>query len=431
MLRSLIKKRSTTDFLFVAVLFHSFSAQAFKAQHQWNFDVRYGMHTQGDPTIATHRHTAELEQKFEFNSEWSTVLGARAESELAYAATPERYESSGIAKTDATTFLPRDNYLQYSKGSIRTRLGYQQVVWGEAFGAYYADIVNPKDLREGGLGDLSRNRLASPMLNVQWIGESSSLQALYLPIPMMNLLPSYGSDFNPIRLPADLANVPLTIEKNPSEKPSAGEFGFRATKQVSSYDMSLFYLNYMDRMPVYRLDVTPVPLSLKAIPEMKPLQTVGATVTKDFDGFLVRAEALEHLKREMNIIQDSGLSTAKSDELVYVLGLDLPPYDKWQINFQFSQSILSAENWAFRAAKQDLVTARLGKTLSHEIFIEALASYYTMDGSQLLQAKAVIPIADQLEMALGIDSFDGSESSELGRFKNASRSWILFKAFVR
>ena len=49
---------------------------------------------------------------------------------------------------------------------MRVRVGNQSVVWGEAFGAYYADIVNPKDLRQSALGDVATWRLPIPMVNV-------------------------------------------------------------------------------------------------------------------------------------------------------------------------------------------------------------------------------------------------------------------------
>ncbi len=152
-----------------------------KYEYQLDFDTRYGTHYYGAPSTATNRHTFEYEQKAEYNNQWSSVIGLRAEVESAYSAVPERYGTGDVAKKDSQSFFLRDNYLQYQNGIFRARAGYQQIVWGESFGYYYADIVNPKDYREAGLGDLSRNRLESPILNLQWIYSNSSVQLLYIP----------------------------------------------------------------------------------------------------------------------------------------------------------------------------------------------------------------------------------------------------------
>jgi hypothetical protein len=53
--------------------------------------------------------------------------------------------------------------LQYKRNKFQLRFGNQQLVWGEAFGFFFADIINPKDTREFGLGgDLHRTASNSP-----------------------------------------------------------------------------------------------------------------------------------------------------------------------------------------------------------------------------------------------------------------------------
>ena len=244
MIRSLIKNLLTTNFLFVACLSYASTVNATKYSYDLGYDFRYGVHTVGRPDAATHRHTMEYDQKADYTNQWSSVLGLRAEVEAAYASVPDRYANTDVLKYESQSFFPKDNYLQYKNGSLRVRAGYQQIVWGEAFGLYYADIVNPKDYRNAGLGDLSRNRLDSPLINLQWINSDSSWQLLYIPKPMLSLLPSSGSDFNIFQLPATAPAVPFTIERNPDKSPSQGEYGIRYSQHLGglSFQLKIFRL---------------------------------------------------------------------------------------------------------------------------------------------------------------------------------------------
>jgi hypothetical protein len=414
-------------------LFFSSGALAAKYKFRMNFDARYGTHTNGPANVATNRQSIELEQKAEYNKDWASVLGLRADVEAAYASLPERYGVGDVGRYDSQTFLLRDNYLQYQSGSFRGRFGYQQVVWGEAFGSYYADIVNPKDFREAGLGDLARNRLSLPMVNLQWIGATSSLQLIYIAQSKGHMLPKYGSDFNSFKLPAPFASQAVAIKRDPDSPPTRGEAGLRITKQFSNYDFSLFYLNYYDRTPVYQIQTTLSPLTFTATPEYKPLQSAGMTMTADLGGYLLRAEAIQHSNRELNTLDGTTLSSAKSNEVVYVVGFDLPAANKWQAGFQFSESLLKnlekpTETWASRKTKESLISARMAKTFSNDIGFEFLGTSMTSESGSLIQASVTTPISSQAEFLVGVDKFDGDSTSALGSLKDASRAWVMFKA---
>lgn len=415
---------------FLGLLFCSFSAWAAKYQFQMNYDARFGIHTVGRPDTATHRHTFELEQKIDLNPNWSAVFGGRSEVEAAYASQPDRYGGTEVAQYDSQIFLPRDNFIQIKLGSFRLRTGYQQVVWGETFGFYYADIVNPKDYREAGLGDLARNRLTSPMVNAQWIFADSSIQLLYIPVPSFSLLPRSGSDFNPIRVPDAMSSIPLTVKREPLQAVTRSEYGARVTKQLGSYDFSLFYLSYSDRLPIYDITTTLTPtVSATAIPDYRPLQTAGATLTVDFDGWLVRSEVVQNLNREFNTLPTpTTFSTEKSNELIYVLGLDLPDFSKWTFNLQYSQSQIKENTWAFRTPQETISSLRIARSFGSQTSFETTVSAYGSDNSSLVQASLTTGLTNQSELVFGVDSFNGKVDSEFGRYKQASRAWVMFKA---
>lgn len=416
-------------------LFWTLPNLAARYEFKLDFDARYGTHIYGPPNAATNRHGFEYAQKVEVNSNWTGYLGLRADVESTYAANPERYGSGNVGKMDSQTFLLRDNYLQYQKGVFRLRAGYQQVVWGEAFGYYYADIVNPKDYREAGLGSLSRNRLNIPIVNAQWIFSSNSIQILYIPVPGYSLLPSAASDFNLNKAQGPLVNIPITVDREPRIPLTRGEYGVRYTQQYSPFDFSLFYLNYYDRLPVYQYQLTPSMTSLIAQPDFRPLQTHGLTVTLDYESYIFRSEIIKHTQREYNIsdsIPMGTVSTSRTNETTSVFGIDLPMMDKWLLSIQYSESLLEAKNaWVSRPRLETIANARASKTFANDITFEMLLTDFTQDSSTLLQSQVAIPLSSQSEIVFGVDRFSGGEDSALGRLKSASRGWILFKATIK
>lgn len=431
MVRFLIKNHLIIKFSVLTILFFpGLVWSAPKYQYQLGFDTRYGAHIYGAPDVATQRHSFMYEQKSQWTTEWSTVLGFRTEVEAAYASNTERYGGSDVAKYDSQHFFPRDNYLQYKGDIFRARIGYQQVVWGETFGSYYADVVNPKDFREAGLGDLSRNRLDSPMASFQWIFSNTSVQLIYIPVADYNLIPSAGSDFNK---ETTLVSSPVkfAISRSPQDPLTRPEVGARLTQQIFGLDLSLFYFNYYDRMPVYRLDSTADPATLALNPSYKPLQTAGLTATFEAYEFLFRSEVVLNMKREFNTINPTGLRSEFSDELIYVLGLDLPQLDKWQFSLQYSNSRLQENNWLGRQAEQPSASARIAKTFANNLAFETTYLIFTADSSSLAQAQVTVPISSQTEILFGVDQFDGTRPSALGRFHDASRVWVMLKATLR
>ncbi len=432
MSHSSTKNHLVINLLVWACLCLPLSSLAAKYEFKLDFDAKYGTHVYGLPSTATNRHSIAYEQKIEFDSNWTSLLGFRAEVESAYAAVPERYGSGNVAKIDSQTFFPRDNYIQYQGGIFRARAGYQQVVWGEAFGYYYADIVNPKDYREAGLGNLSQNRLNTPILNLQWIFSSNSIQVLYMPTAGYSLMPSSGSDFNINKPSGTLASYPIIIEREPLNPLTRAEYGLRFTQQYSPMDFSLFYLNYYDRFPIYQYQINPLTAGIVAKPDFRPLQTQGATVTIDYDGYLFRSEILKHTDRELNMIDGTNIAVGKTNETISVFGIDFPMVNKWLIAIQYSESLLEEKStWARRPRMETIASVRISKTFSNNLIFETLLTDYTQDSSTLLQSQVTIPISNQNEVIFGADRFEGGDATAFGSLKNASRVWLMFKATLK
>lgn len=403
------------------------SFAAFRGNYGINFDTRYAQHTQGNPDTASHRHSVEFFQKAEWGTTYSLVLSGRADAESAYASTPTRY-SGEVVKKDSQSFFLRDNYFQFNKGPIRLKLGYQQVVWGEAFGFYYADIVNPKDLRELGLGDLTRNRLNLPMLNFQWLAGSSGFQLLYIPKAQTDLLPSVGSEF--LKVPTYYVSS-LTLSREPISPMTQGEFGARITHQIGSWDWSIFYLDAYDRFPILDFRTNPSTYQPELIPHPYRLKSSGLTMTQAWSDWLVRSELIYKQQRWMNTGSMTTLSQDQADQWIAVIGLDLPPIAGWMIQIQYSEDQTADKEWAFRKKRESLGSLRVSKTINTDTELEFMYNHSMHDGGYLWQAKASFALDRQFSLDIGMDRFDGRDDSSFGQYKNASRAFAVLKTYFK
>lgn len=395
---------------------------------------RAGVHlfepSSASSTMATHRYGLDFEQKAEFNKEWSAKFGFRTLVEAAYVTESSAYNDN-IRDLDTQSLFIRDTYVQYKKQSLQILAGYQQVVWGEAFGAYYADIVNAKDLREFGLGNLADNRLTAPLLSISYLREKFSTQLIYIPRPVFHLLPVNGSDFFPLSA-SQFGAAELNVKRKEEDSPNEGEWGGRITSQIGDVDFSFFYLKYFDRFPTYNaVVIAAAPLSIELRPEHKKLQTFGFTFTTDLDLILLRGEALLNQDRSWNILEAGNLTTKTSDEYLYVVGMDFPKIDAWQVGTQFTESLLAEGEYLLRPPRQSMASLRLAKTLPSNSELEIVFSRFLSHPSSLTQIKYMIPVSSALELNFLVDWFDGASETEFGRYHRASRFMFMLRGYFR
>jgi len=411
----------------------NFASAKVSADYRIAFEARSAYHVFEPRDLASNRLIFEPEQRVQFGKNFKAVTSFRAYAEGAFHSNQSRYAGQ-VASNDSLEWRVRDLYLQYQRGPWSLRAGNQQVVWGEAFGFYFADIVNPKDMREMGLNDLSSQRLPTPMLHTKYVLARGSVEALYIPKPFTNLMPSTGSDFAfPFRklLPGASSisvnaerSLPLTLEN--------GELGARASAVLgSNVDTSLFYLYYFDRAPNYRMRVTnPAPLNAEFDAFHSRLHTVGMTATADYSPFLLRAETLYTHRRTYDRVTPDGFGQAKSSEMTTVVGMDYSG-TRWRLGTQVSLSArLETIEGALLPGQRAMVSLLASGELWREHSLDLRLSYLPRDGSSLSQLRYLIPISPQFEAILGVDLLMGGESSEFGQFKAASRGMLLFRAYL-
>lgn len=431
MIVSSAKKRLRTSAIFALLLPGAVTAApSLIPEFRLELNSRLAFHTFAPQDLASHRHTLELEQKFKMR-EWTAVIGAQGYAETAFSSSA-RYGGE-VARNESQEVVPRDIYVQYKGPGVLVKAGNQQVVWGEAFGFYFADIINPKDTRDFGLGDLTRQRIPIPMLDAKFIGSKTTLELVYIPKPYFNKVPSQGNDFHTsYQALFGGAAIPVTDERTLPLALENGEVGARVGTKLGPVDMGVFYFNYHDREPKYQLlsteDVPPV---VTFAGQHARLQTVGTTGATELGPWVLRWEALYSWNRFFSFIDQGFYNTFSTQETTAVLGVEYSAVADWRLGFQASNAYLTdVPEGTFTPRHRPLLTALIAGPLIKDQSIDLMFTFVPTDSSSLVQVKYLVPLTSRIELNFGADLLLGEPATQFGRFRNASRGYVLLKAFL-
>jgi hypothetical protein len=401
------------------------------------FDATLAGHLHDPKDLASQRLNFQFEQNASYGSNWKGALGFSAWDETSFATVPARYSGS-VIQDDSRDLRLRNTYIQYHSDGFFLRVGNQQVVWGEAFGFFYSDIVNPKDMRYGLFGDFSQIRLQTPMVNAKLTFSELSLQAIFIPKPYFNILPSPGNDFAfPYQSAFGVSSFSIQRETTLPISADHMEAGARVSYLFDRLDLSAFYFNYMDRDPWYSVSAgSQYPSNLMLQEHHSRVQSFGLTATDEIEGFVFRAEALKISNRTLPVVVSTpfgpGLSTSQLNDYIYVIGVDAPPVDKWNLGFQWSQDILSRnEPGLLRSQVVSLASFRVQAPAFKNQSAELLYTYSIRDRGQRGEFNYLIPLSGTIESAVGIDVLGGPQSSAFGSIYQATRAYILFKYYLK
>jgi hypothetical protein len=141
-----------------------------------------------------------------------------------------RVQGDAVARAEI-----RDSYYQIERGAVRGRLGFQSLSWGETFGFFIADLPNPRDWRDPLLLDVGFVKKPVFMGQLQWFGDSGSVQAFVTPITRhQDFLPGLETD--------------IPGRRSLREFGRDSEAGIRASRLWDSgLDSSLFVVSHLDR----------------------------------------------------------------------------------------------------------------------------------------------------------------------------------------
>ncbi len=401
----------------------------FDTEYRLKWEGRYGLHLHAPHDVATVRQYLSAEQKAWWR-ELSANFGVRTYAEGAFAANPSRF-GKAVRENESIDVAVRDAFVQFKNPHWQLRLGHQQVVWGEAFGFYFADAVNPKDMREFGLNDLSDQRITVPMVNaVIFLGEAA-WQLIYIPKPFFNQVGSLGGDFAfPFERFFPGADIRVSARRTLPWGTEYGEVGTRLSLPVAGFDLAVFAFHYFDRNPNYEFSIlSPAPLSVEFRETHERIQSLGLTFSKEWNAIVFRGEGIFHVGKRFDKATPGTFSFFKANEIVGVLGADYST-EPFRLGAQISVNKVLAdfETLVFPPIRKELLSLHGSFKTIAEQNVELMTSYAPFDGSSLLELKYLIPISRQTELLFGADALFGGEASQFGQFRRATRAFVKLRS---
>ena len=314
----------------------------------------------------------------------------------------------------------RDAYADVSHGDWDVRVGKQQIVWGEAIGLFYADVVNAKDLREFVLPDFEFIRVPEWATDAEYTSGDFHAEGIWLPWPEMDKVGRPGAEYAfPLSLPP---NIPVTF--GPAQKPADsldnGEAGARLSYRANGWDLGIFHLRTWDKSPVYAGSLQP---GLLTLTETHPRLTIeGATFAKEIHDVIVKGEFVYNWKKYFQSADPSAANgIVPKDYMDYLLGADYTFSNKVESTLQIGQRMIrNYESDLFEQKPlQTTLTLWLRRSfLDKRLEPEALVVKDLGSTDLMLRPKIAYKFFDHWKATLGADIFDGPGDGQFGEFGN-------------
>lgn len=406
----------------------SWSAEArMKASFSATAQAKYAQHMQSPGGPAAEKGELNAKQTFQFHPDWTAVGGIHAWFDNVYNAQKNIYPEQA-RKLDSHELRIEDAYLEYKSGPALVRAGNQQVVWGETFGNMYADIVNPRDMREGFALDGTYSRRSTPMIFGKLIFGDWSVEALGIPKPHFHVIPLPGTDFVPLpKKIGTFTSIKVDREETANADPEAGG---RVSYTHDRIDASIFYLNYYDRFPFYSEEGTSTATELRLHERHTRLQSTGLSAAFDYEGYVARIEAVHNTNRQLPVFSGNSVAYVTTDEEIGVASVDLPAWERINPSLQVSTSFYDVQaQYLFRRRIQTLLAARMTAQIFNSSTLEFIVSRSATDEGLRILGEFMTPLASDIELRVGFDSYSGPVSSEYGRLGNASRAYVSLRGY--
>jgi hypothetical protein len=340
--------------------------------------------------------------------------------------------SKNVASSQKGLTELRDTYLDYSSGPVDIRLGKQQIVWGEAVGLFFADVVNAKDLRESILPDFDMIRIPEWGADIEYAKDAFHAEAVWIPAPEFNKLPVAGSEFFiPPPVPQGTSWASIDPVK-PHSTFENSEAGLRLSYLMRGWDVAAFYLHTWDKSPVlYRTINAGV---YDFTPQYKRLDMYGATFSKAVNDIVLKGELVYNRKGYFSIFDDTDPDgVVRRDFIDYLLGADYTFFEKIDTNLQFMQRIISGFDKRLVNEKRvnNAVSFWISRGfLNNTLDLEFLVIAGLMEKNLLYRPKLTYKLANNWKLRSGFDIFQGDPTGTLGQFRKKSRVYLeLFYLF--
>lgn len=400
------------NLFFLSFLFFAQTTFAVKYQFNGRLDSRFKSYTENMNSPMGMRLNGMIEQVVNMSDTLKSQIQLIGNAN-SYSIEGFQGTSYKPTKDELFEFYSGESYLHWQVENFLMRVGYQQVVWGDAFGVYYSDFINPKDLKESFFSSSDLIRRSLPMLNMKLINSDFSTQVIVGFQPGYNKMPPITRYLG--TLGSSINNLEVEKEKQP-EPFKKYEGGLKISTTIGNTDLSLYGYDYYDRSPYYTLKSLNVFTSTLSLTENHDhITTAGLSGASAIGSYITRFEFLYTRNRNLNTLAASTLASEKSDERAGVLSIETPRVWNSIFTLQYSESHLLNPNKNFlRAGNQSTTSFRVSYGMAKEREVNFIMAYFNHDKGGVANIEYFEPKTENLEMRLGIETYFGPKDSEMG-----------------
>ena len=370
-------------------------------------------------------HRAQLEQESRVSPELVFVNQVRWNYSSIYTDLSTRPPTD---QKDTHKIYPGDNYVKYKASSWVLQTGYQEIAWGEAFGFNYADIINPKDLKETFYSNYSESRMPLFLANFKYFFHDGSLQLIYSPEPKF-------SDTLPVNLYTKNTLQQTTITTNKEHSPDffdEHEYGGKLSQSFWGIDASIFYFNYLDRDANYVLTNASL-TSIELTENHSRINTTGLSLaTSIMENYVFRTDLVFTRNKRINSVSGFSLISTPVNVTNFLVSLDTPTYNKFSAVFIFAASKLSEElTQAFRETNESYAIAKLSYDFGEEKIFDLSYTHEFAQAGHGVQSLLTWPVTNTLDLRFGAEVYWGDEKAQLYKIKNVSNIFFGIKNYFQ
>ena len=316
----------------------------------------------------------------------------------------------------------RQLYIDIFFKAFDSRIGKQQIIWGNANSVFITDVVSPKDMSYFLLPDFDEIRIGVTAVKSDIYIKNSTVEMIWIPV----FTPNINPESNSIWYRAPVFPVPAVISYNPPSKiPS-----LKNSDHFLKYSLISSVLDF-DLMGGYTFDDEPSwhikknintatrrveSLDIELIHHRLPV--AGLSFSTDLQGlFLLRGEGAYYFGKYFLPKDLAYNGLIRRDYLQYLVGLEKSLLEI-NFNLQFIQKIIVRHTEQMKEEKIDNSMTLLinRKFIRDTLLLEVLVHSALEKIDMMIKPKIEYAVLDALSVQLGGNIFIGGQNGKFGRY---------------
>ncbi len=382
------------------------------------------------------KQLAVVDLKFLFNDTVHMKIGGRAWYDAVYDLT-DQYPTDVENQMREEVAL-RDAYLDFFLPKLNIRLGHQQIVWGEAIAQFFADVVNPRDLREFILPTFDYIRLPIWAIDLRYFflpnatweivaSPDQTVDKLALPGADFSFFPAVGSFFIPAPPPG--VGVVLLPADQPDTNFTTWNAGTRITYLVGGWDLSWLFYTSLDHQPALfktlSFDANTGQTNILINQQFRRVYHYGFTFSKGVKSSIVRGEFVLTQGRYFNTDNLQNQGVAQRPAISYVLGFDTTLGGKVDMISEFQQRVILGDvSDISDPTLSSWIVLRFEYGFLDEKLVPSLVFVAGLQGDFMVRPRLDYNVTNSVTLRWGSDAFFGPLDTLYGEFRDKTRVYM-------